>query len=174
MAPPLLKLLPLKPIQQLPLPLQYRIYCLNTWDGRLSLAPLKEPNPQAILQLGQELISGSGLWAIQAALQFPTACVTAIDLQPIPSSLMPMKCLFTSSGFLKPGGWLVIDDHDAQITFINAGPATAQVLKVVKGKMRNPGVTFAFTTYAESYLAMGVFGEVHLKEILMYTYVETE
>ncbi|KAF8521731.1 hypothetical protein BU17DRAFT_45480, partial [Hysterangium stoloniferum] len=127
-----------------------------------------------------QIRSGSGLWAIQAALQFPTACVTAIDLQLIPRSELPSNlemrilnlihplpfqdesfdiiharlvfihvsplCLFTSSGFLKPGGWLVIDDHDAQITFINAGPATVQVLEVVKGKMRNPGVTFAFTT----------------------------
>ncbi|KIJ49162.1 hypothetical protein M422DRAFT_777679 [Sphaerobolus stellatus SS14] len=51
-------------------------------DGKLSLAPLEELKPTAILELG----TGSGLWAIQAAMDFPDAEVTAVDLRPLPAS----------------------------------------------------------------------------------------
>jgi len=166
-------------------------------DGRLSFAPLEESNPQAILELG----SGSGLWAIEAAHQFPKAHVTAVDLQPIPRELpsniemrtlnlvdpLPFpeesfdiiharavfmhlpgaaKVLIHIIGLLKPGGWLVLDEQDIQFT--GAGPATAQIVEALKDKMRTRGTTFGRITYAETCLAMGVFDEVHSKEVPLY------
>ncbi|KAF8519633.1 cytochrome P450 [Hysterangium stoloniferum] len=153
-------------------------------DGRLSLAPLEESNPQAILE------SGSGLWAIEAALQFPTARVTAVDLQPIsrelPSNLEMGILNFPSLSLegvlmdifqlshatdvlvriirlLKPGGWLVIDDQD--LHFTGAGPATSLVFEKYIEIMQSRGVSFPLPTYEKTCLAMGVFGEVHTKEI---------
>ncbi|KAI0311156.1 S-adenosyl-L-methionine-dependent methyltransferase [Amylostereum chailletii] len=57
---------------------------------KLSLAPLEEMQPKMILELG----SGSGAWAIDAAVQFPEASVIAVDISPMPSRPLPPNLQF--------------------------------------------------------------------------------
>ncbi|BCR91145.1 uncharacterized protein ACHE_61031S [Aspergillus chevalieri] len=59
-----------------------------TLDGKLHLAPLK--NPQEILDVG----TGTGIWAIDMADEYPSAKVTGVDLSPIQPSFVPPNCVF--------------------------------------------------------------------------------
>jgi hypothetical protein len=47
------------------------------FDDKVTFAPVQ--NPQQILDIG----TGTGIWAIDAGEQFPSATITAIDLSPI-------------------------------------------------------------------------------------------
>ncbi|KAL4803137.1 S-adenosyl-L-methionine-dependent methyltransferase [Aspergillus unguis] len=61
---------------------------LLTLDSKLHLAPLD--NPQEILDVG----TGTGIWAMDAADEYPSARVTGVDLSPIQPSLVPPNCIF--------------------------------------------------------------------------------
>jgi SAM-dependent methyltransferase len=61
---------------------------LVTLDGKLFLAPIHEPHN--ILDVG----TGSGIWAIDAAEQNPTAVVIGVDLSPIQPIFVPPNCSF--------------------------------------------------------------------------------
>jgi methylase of polypeptide subunit release factors len=50
--------------------------------GKLYLAPLEEDKIQRILDIG----TGTGIWAIEMAEQFPQAAVIGTDLSPIQPS----------------------------------------------------------------------------------------
>jgi ubiquinone/menaquinone biosynthesis C-methylase UbiE len=50
-------------------------------DGRLHLNPLE--HPQRILDLG----TGTGIWAIEMADQYPSASIIGTDLSPVQPSL---------------------------------------------------------------------------------------
>ncbi|OGM50929.1 UMTA methyltransferase family protein [Aspergillus bombycis] len=62
-------------------------------NGELFLAPVK--NPQTILDLG----TGTGIWAIDVADQFPTAKVIGNDLSPIQPSWVPPNVEFVVDDF---------------------------------------------------------------------------
>ncbi|KAE8382666.1 S-adenosyl-L-methionine-dependent methyltransferase [Aspergillus bertholletiae] len=62
-------------------------------NGELFLAPLK--NPQTILDLG----TGTGIWAIDIADQFPSAKVIGNDLSPIQPSWVPPNVEFVVDDF---------------------------------------------------------------------------
>ncbi|KAL2218200.1 S-adenosyl-L-methionine-dependent methyltransferase [Thermoascus aurantiacus ATCC 26904] len=64
------------------------IYRLLT-GGDLHLAPIG-PNPQRVLDLG----TGTGIWAIQFADQYPSAQVIGTDLSPIQPQWVPPNCTF--------------------------------------------------------------------------------
>ncbi|KAF8519639.1 hypothetical protein BU17DRAFT_65863 [Hysterangium stoloniferum] len=137
---------------------------------------------------------GSGLWAIEAALQPPTARVTAVDLQPIPRNTSPFKknplTLSTREGFSSILEGILIDIFqiyhatdvlvriikllkpggwlvidDQDLHFTGAGPATSLVFEKYIDIMQSRGVSFPLPTYEKTCLAMGVFGEFHAKEI---------
>ncbi|KAH6988678.1 S-adenosyl-L-methionine-dependent methyltransferase [Ilyonectria destructans] len=57
-------------------------------DNKLFLAPLK--NPQSVLDIG----TGTGIWVIDFADEFPEAEVTGIDLSPTQPSWVPPNCKF--------------------------------------------------------------------------------
>ncbi|KAI9730426.1 MAG: hypothetical protein M1834_005936 [Cirrosporium novae-zelandiae] len=59
-----------------------------TLDNKLLLAPIK--NPQKILDVG----TGTGIWAIDVADQFPSAQVIGTDLSPIQPQWIPPNCSF--------------------------------------------------------------------------------
>lgn len=58
-------------------------------DGNLFLAPIS-PNPQRVLDLG----TGTGIWAIDFADQYPSAAVVATDLSPIQPPNVPPNLEF--------------------------------------------------------------------------------
>lgn len=53
--------------------------------GKLFLAPLREPGPGKVLELG----TGTGTWAIDLAERFPDAQITGVDLSRIQPGFMP-------------------------------------------------------------------------------------
>lgn len=58
-------------------------------DGRLFLAPIG-PNPQKVLDVG----TGTGIWAIDFADQFPSAEVIGTDISPTQPSFVPPNLKF--------------------------------------------------------------------------------
>ncbi|KAF1842831.1 S-adenosyl-L-methionine-dependent methyltransferase [Cucurbitaria berberidis CBS 394.84] len=61
---------------------------LLTLDQKLFLAPIQDP--QTILDCG----TGTGIWAIDMADQYPSATVIGTDLSPIQPEWVPPNCLF--------------------------------------------------------------------------------
>ncbi|KAL1651963.1 hypothetical protein SLS58_000086 [Diplodia intermedia] len=57
--------------------------------GELHLAPIAE-NPQRILDIG----TGTGIWAIEMADEYPSADVLGTDLSPIQPAMLPPNCKF--------------------------------------------------------------------------------
>jgi ubiquinone/menaquinone biosynthesis C-methylase UbiE len=58
-------------------------------QNRLHLAPIA-PNPQNVLDVG----TGTGIWAIEFAIQNPSANVIGSDLSPIQPEFVPSNCQF--------------------------------------------------------------------------------
>jgi ubiquinone/menaquinone biosynthesis C-methylase UbiE len=69
--------------------------------GKLHLAPLK--SPQRILDLG----TGTGIWAVEIADQYPSASVVGTDLSPVQPTTVPPNLKFE------------IDDFEGEWTFPN-------------------------------------------------------
>ncbi|KDN66176.1 putative methyltransferase domain-containing protein [Colletotrichum sublineola] len=72
---------------------------------RLFVAPIGD-NPQKVLDLG----TGTGIWAIDFADQFPSADVIGIDISPIQPSWVPPNCRFQIDDFEQP--WTFSDSFD--------------------------------------------------------------
>lgn len=81
-------LLPNDEIEQNRLDLQHHLSKL-TLHGKLHLAPLK-PNIHNALDFG----TGTGIWAIEFAQQYPSAHVLGTDLSPIQPLYVPPNCRF--------------------------------------------------------------------------------
>ncbi|KAK3400618.1 S-adenosyl-L-methionine-dependent methyltransferase [Sordaria brevicollis] len=86
-------------------------------DGRLFDAPLPE-NPENALDVG----TGTGLWAIDFADQFPNCTVTGTDISPIQPSWVPPNVRFEIDDYNKE--WTYKSDH---FDFIHARWLTATV-----------------------------------------------
>ena len=67
--------------------MQHHIWRLQLHGG-LHTAPLSEP--QRVLDLG----TGTGIWAIDIADEFPSATVVGVDLSPIQPPWVPPNCAF--------------------------------------------------------------------------------
>ncbi|RSL81823.1 hypothetical protein CEP51_005572 [Fusarium floridanum] len=72
--------------------------------GKLYLAPIKEP--QRVLDLG----TGTGIWAMEFADEFPSAQVLGTDLSPIQPTWTPPNCIFEVDDFESP--WLYKQPFD--------------------------------------------------------------
>ncbi|CZR65212.1 related to methyltransferase [Phialocephala subalpina] len=88
--------------EQSRLDLQHHIYrlCLG---GELYTAPIK--NPQTVLDIG----TGTGIWAIELADEFPSAVVYGTDLSPI------------QPGFVPPNVKFYVDDFEQEWEFPEVG-----------------------------------------------------
>ncbi len=81
-------MMPNDELEQDRLNLQHQLW-LMTLNGKLSLAPLKN-EPQHVL----DLATGTGVWAMEFALEHPTAMVIGNDLSPIQPEFVPVNCSF--------------------------------------------------------------------------------
>ncbi|KAL1967102.1 hypothetical protein VTN77DRAFT_3626 [Rasamsonia byssochlamydoides] len=73
--------------------LGHHIYLLLL-GGKLHLSPIGS-NPQRVLDLG----TGTGIWAIDFADQYPSAEVIGVDLSPIQPKWVPPNCIFEIDDF---------------------------------------------------------------------------
>ncbi|KXH60975.1 methyltransferase domain-containing protein [Colletotrichum salicis] len=73
---------------------------LQFFDDKLFLAPLGD-SPQKVLDLG----TGTGIWAIDFADEFPSAQVTGIDISPIQPGWVPPDCKFQVDDIEQPWTW---------------------------------------------------------------------
>ncbi|KAK2738257.1 hypothetical protein FQN57_007120 [Myotisia sp. PD_48] len=78
------------------LDLFHHVFTLSL-GGRLFLAPIGS-HPQRVLDLG----TGTGIWALDFADQFPSAAVIATDLSPIQPTLVPPNLEFQIDDFCEP------------------------------------------------------------------------
>ncbi|OAG04614.1 S-adenosyl-L-methionine-dependent methyltransferase [Paraphaeosphaeria sporulosa] len=69
------------------LDLQHMLFTISC-DGALALAPIG--NPKRVL----DIATGTGIWAMDFAEQYPDARVTGTDLSPIQPSYVPTNCQF--------------------------------------------------------------------------------
>ncbi|KUJ08961.1 S-adenosyl-L-methionine-dependent methyltransferase [Mollisia scopiformis] len=82
-------LLPNDEKEQNRLDLQHQL-CKLSLHGRLHLAPLKDANLKHALDFG----TGTGIWAIDFAEQYPNCKVLGSDLSPIQPEFVPENCTF--------------------------------------------------------------------------------
>ncbi|KAJ9142395.1 S-adenosyl-L-methionine-dependent methyltransferase [Pleurostoma richardsiae] len=83
------------------LDLQHAIFLMTT-SGKLFLSPI-EPSLQRVLDIG----TGTGIWAIEFAQEYPGAEVIGTDLSPIQPQYVPPNCRFE------------IDDADDEWAYSN-------------------------------------------------------
>ncbi|KAK1993919.1 S-adenosyl-L-methionine-dependent methyltransferase [Colletotrichum falcatum] len=70
------------------------------FDNKLFLAPIGD-KPQRVLDLG----TGTGIWAIDFADEFPSAEVTGVDISPIQPGWIPSNCRFQIDDFEEEWTW---------------------------------------------------------------------
>ncbi|KAF3141477.1 hypothetical protein TWF594_006032 [Orbilia oligospora] len=99
--------------------------------GKLFLAPIE--NPQKILDVG----TGTGIWAIQIAEEFPDAEIVGNDISPIQPSWVPPKVSFEVDDFNDP--WLqapnsydFIHERDCHAAVKDWGKFAENVFKTLK------------------------------------------
>jgi trans-aconitate methyltransferase len=88
--------------------------------GKLFLAPI-DPNVQRILDIG----TGTGIWAIEAADEYPSAEVTGIDLSPIQPSWVPPNCSF------------IIDNAEDEWPYLSSKPFDFVHWRVLCGSIKD-------------------------------------
>ncbi|KAI1115793.1 S-adenosyl-L-methionine-dependent methyltransferase [Nemania sp. NC0429] len=80
--------LPNDSAEQERLDLQHQLFCL-TIGGKLNICPLPD-SPQRVL----DIATGTGIWAIEFASQYPESEVVGTDLSPIQPHYLPENCRF--------------------------------------------------------------------------------
>jgi SAM-dependent methyltransferase len=92
-------------MEQARLDLQHHIYRLCQ-GGALYCAPIKEP--QSVLDIG----TGTGIWAIEFADEFPGALVIGTDLSPIQPDFVPPNLKFYVDDFESPWEFPEVGNFD--------------------------------------------------------------
>ncbi|KAF3798615.1 hypothetical protein GCG54_00010767 [Colletotrichum gloeosporioides] len=85
-------------------------------DDKLFLAPIGD-SLQKVLDLG----TGTGIWAIDFADEFPSAQVTGVDISPIQPGWVPPNCKFQVDDIEQPWTW------DADFDFIHVRHLEASI-----------------------------------------------
>ncbi|KAF3183903.1 hypothetical protein TWF788_005376 [Orbilia oligospora] len=123
-------LVPNDEVQQDQMDLFHHVFLLRL-RGKLFLAPIE--NPQKILDVG----TGTGIWAIQIAEEFPDAEVVGNDISPIQPSWVPPKVSFEVDDFNDP--WLqapnsydFIHERDCHAAVKDWGKFAENVFKTLK------------------------------------------
>lgn len=80
-------MLPNDDVEQERLDLQHHTFKIYL-DGKLHLAPLSYP--RRVLDIG----TGTGIWAVEFAQEYPDATVIGTDLSPIQPEMVPRNCTF--------------------------------------------------------------------------------
>lgn len=110
--------------------------------GKLYKAPIPE-NPQRILDFG----TGTGIWAIDCADEFPSAAVVGTDLSPIQPSWVPPNCSF------------FIDDSDGAWSF-----RPDEAFDFIHGRAMGGSIKNWNTLYDEIYKNLKPGGWVEIQE----------
>ncbi|KAK3321903.1 methyltransferase type 12 [Apodospora peruviana] len=105
--------LPNDELEQERLDLQHTVFTMRL-GGELGLAPIvhppddttESPPPQSVLDLG----TGTGIWAIDFAVKYPSAQVIGTDLSPIQPEYVPPNCRFEIDD--AEDEWLYSDPFD--------------------------------------------------------------
>ncbi|KAF3232363.1 hypothetical protein TWF191_000134 [Orbilia oligospora] len=123
-------LVPNDEVQQDQMDLFHHVFLLRL-RGKLFLAPIE--TPQKILDVG----TGTGIWAIQIAEEFPDAEVVGNDISPIQPSWVPPKVSFEVDDFNDP--WLqapnsydFIHERDCHAAVKDWGKFAENVFKTLK------------------------------------------
>ncbi|KAI5811847.1 S-adenosyl-L-methionine-dependent methyltransferase, partial [Pyronema omphalodes] len=103
------------------------------WDEKLHQAPLHEPH--RILDIG----TGTGIWAIDMAEQYPMAEVIGTDLSPIQPDWVPANCRFEVDDAMVE--WTFKNDHFDFIHCRNIASGVSDWNHLITEMMRctNPG-----------------------------------
>ncbi|KZL66337.1 SAM-dependent methyltransferase, partial [Colletotrichum tofieldiae] len=88
------------------------------FDDKLFLAPIGN-NPQKVLDLG----TGTGIWAIDFADEFPSADVIGVDISPIQPGWVPPNCKFQIDNFEEEWTWPTEYFHYIHIRHLEASVA---------------------------------------------------
>lgn len=110
--------------------------------GKLFRAPISS-SPQRVLDLG----TGTGIWAIDFAEEFPSALVIGTDLSPIQPSIVPPNCRF------------YVDDVESEWTF---GPD--QAFDFIHGRAIGGSISDFEMLYRRIYDNMNPGGWVEVQE----------
>ncbi|KAJ7287027.1 S-adenosyl-L-methionine-dependent methyltransferase [Mycena rebaudengoi] len=151
---------------------------------KLCFAPIYNTSPSRILELG----CGSGAWAIDAATDFPSASVLAVDVCPtlaeiaLPKNLefqlldistdwpfkdaLPdgEKALERAVKLVKPGGWLIVEDFDLCRMVETGGPVVSKVIGLWLQILQSRGADAEIAQRMESIIQNShMFSEIHTK-----------
>ena len=120
--------------------------------GGLFTAPIP-PNPQRVLDFG----TGTGIWAIDFADEFPSATVIGTDLSPIQPSWVPPNCMF------------YIDDSESTWTF-----KPEEAFDFIHGRAMGGSVKDWPALYGEIYKHVKPGGWVEIQEYETWCRVNDE
>ncbi|KAI9736300.1 MAG: hypothetical protein M1834_001186 [Cirrosporium novae-zelandiae] len=110
-------------------------------DNKLHLAPLN--NPQDVLDIG----TGTGIWAIEFADEYPEAKVIGIDLSPIQPSFVPPNVTF------------LVDDAEEQWMY-------SQQFDYIHGRMMTSSFTEPIKVFKQAFSNLKPGGYFEMQDII--------
>jgi ubiquinone/menaquinone biosynthesis C-methylase UbiE len=120
-------------------------------DGRLFLCPLVD-DPREILDLG----TGSGIWCMEMADQYPDCQVLGTDLSPIQPTWVPPNCRFE------------IDDFDGDWAF------GSERFDMIHQRFLIGAISNKAEYYKQAYDALKPGGSIELVELELETYCDDD